>query len=342
MSNFLKKFVTIIGIVAIIGLSFVGCGKTSTKDTGTDELQTVRLNEVVRSVFYAPMYVAISEGFFEEEGLEIDLSTGQGADKTMQQLLSGNVDIGFSGPEQVVYIYNQGREDYPVVFGQLTQRDGSFLVGREVEDDFDWASLKGKELIGGRPGGIPEMALEYVLKENGLDPSTDVNMVTNIDFTATSGAFKSGTGDYVALFEPTATMLENDGGGSIVASVGESAGNIAYTCFYTTKSYMDENPEVLQKFTNAIYKAQKWVKEHTSDEVAKSISSYFPGTDEEVIAQVIDNYKNIDAYAENPVVSEDGLNRLMDIIQGYDSTLIQTRPDFDIIVNNDFAIKVIK
>ena len=342
MSNFLKKFVTIIGIVAMVGLSIVGCGKTSTKDAGTDELQTVRLNEVVRSVFYAPMYVAISEGFFEEEGLEIDLSTGQGADKTMQQLLSGNVDIGFSGPEQVVYIYNQGREDYPVVFGQLTQRDGSCLVGREVEDDFDWASLKGKELIGGRPGGIPEMALEYVLKENGLDLSTDVNMVTNIDFTATSGAFKSGTGDYVALFEPTATMLENDGGGSIVASVGESAGNIAYTCFYTTKSYMDENPEVLQKFTNAIYKAQKWVKEHTSDEVAKSISSYFPGTDEEVIAQVIDNYKNIDAYAENPVVSEDGLNRLMDIIQGYDSTLIQTRPDFDIIVNNDFANKVIK
>ena len=342
MSNFLKKFVTIIGIVAIIGLSFVGCGKTSTKDTGTDELQTVRLNEVVRSVFYAPMYVAISEGFFEEEGLEIDLSTGQGADKTMQQLLSGNVDIGFSGPEQVVYIYNQGREDYPVVFGQLTQRDGSFLVGREVEDDFDWASLKGKELIGGRPGGIPEMALEYVLKENGLDPSTDVNMVTNIDFTATSGAFKSGTGDYVALFEPTATMLENDGGGSIVASVGESAGNIAYTCFYTTKSYMDENPEVLQKFTNAIYKGQQWVKEHTSDEIAESIVSYFPGTDEKVIAQVIDNYKSIDAYSENPVVSEDGLNRLMDIIQSYDSSLIQTRPDFNTIVNNDFANEAIK
>ena len=260
----------------------------------------------------------------------------------MQQLLSGNVDIGFSGPEQVVYIYNQGREDYPVVFGQLTQRDGSFLVGREEEEDFDWTSLKGKELIGGRPGGIPEMALEYVLKQNGLDPSTDVNMVTNIDFTATSGAFKSGTGDYVALFEPTATMLENDGGGSIVASVGESAGNIAYTCFYTTKSYMDENPEILQKFTNAIYKGQQWVKEHTSDEVAESIASYFPGTDEEVIAQVINNYKSIDAYAETPVVSEDGLNRLMDIMQGYDSSLIQTRPEFNIIVNNDFANKAIE
>lgn len=342
MSKFLKKFAAIIGVVAVIGATFIGCEKTATKNGNDVELQTVKLNEVVRSVFYAPMYVAITEGFFEEEGLEIDLSTGQGADKTMQQLLSGNVDIGFSGPEQVVYIYNQGREDYPVVFGQLTQKDGSFLVGREAEENFEWTSLKGKELIGGRPGGIPEMALEYVLKQNGLDPSTDVNMVTNIDFTATSGAFKSGTGDYVALFEPTATMLENDGGGNIVASVGESAGNIAYTCFYTTKSYMDENPEVLQKFTNAIYKGQQWVKEHTSDEIAESIVSYFPGTDEKVIAQVIDNYKSIDAYSENPVVSEDGLNRLMDIIQSYDSSLIQTRPDFNTIVNNDFANEAIK
>lgn len=340
MCKFFKRFATIVALVAIVGLSFIGCQKST--DKNTNKLQTVRLNEVVRSVFYAPMYVALSEGFFEEEGLKIDLSTGQGADKTMQQLLSKNADIGFSGPEQVVYIYNQGREDYPVVFGQLTQRDGSFLVGRESEENFNWSSLKGKELIGGRPGGIPEMALEYVLKENGLNISTDVNMVTNIDFTATSGAFKSGTGDYVALFEPTATMLENDGGGSIVASVGESAGNISYTCFYTTKSYMDKNPEVVQKFTNAIYKAQQWVKEHTNEEVAKSIVSYFPGADVEVIEQVIDNYKSIDAYSETPVVSEEGLNRLMDIIQGYDSTLIKTRPDFDIIVNNDFANNAIK
>ncbi len=340
MCKFFKRFAAVIALVAIVGVSFVGCQKST--DKGNDKLQTVRLNEVVRSVFYAPMYVAISEGFFEEEGLEIDLSTGQGADKTMQQLLSKNADIGFSGPEQVVYIYNQGREDLPKVFGQLTKRDGSFLVGREAEENFNWRSLKGKELIGGRPGGIPEMALEYVLRENGLNPSTDVNMVTNIDFTATSGAFKSGTGDYVALFEPTATMLENDEGGSIVASVGESAGNISYTCFYTTKSYMDKNPEVVQKFTNAIYKAQQWVKEHTNEEVAKSISSYFPGTDVDVIAQVIDNYKSIDAYSENPVVSEEGLNRLTDIIQGYDSTLIKTRPDFDIIVNNDFANKAMK
>ena len=264
------------------------------------------------------------------------------ADKTMQQLLSGNVDIGFSGPEQVVYIYNQGREDYPVVFGQLTQRDGSFLVGREEEENFDWSSLKGKEIIGGRPGGIPEMALEYVLKQNGLNPENDVKMVTNVDFTATAGAFKSGIGDYVALFEPTATMLEKDGAGNIVSSIGNEAGNISYTCFYTTKYYMDENPDIIQKFTNAIYKGQQWVQQHTSEEVADSIISFFPGTDKEVIVKVIDNYKNIEAYSETPEVSEDGLNKLMDIIQGYDESLITERPDFNIIVNNSFAKQAIK
>lgn len=342
MNKCFKRIAAIFSVIAIIGTTFMGCSKVNDKRTESTNLKTIRLNEVVRSVFYAPMYVAINEGFFEEEGLSIDLSTGQGADKTMQQLLSGNVDIGFSGPEQVVYIYNQGREDYPVVFGQLTQRDGSFLVGREEEENFDWSSLKGKEIIGGRPGGIPEMALEYVLKQNGLNPENDVKMVTNVDFTATAGAFKSGIGDYVALFEPTATMLEKDGAGNIVSSIGNEAGNISYTCFYTTKSYMDENPDIIQKFTNAIYKGQQWVQQHTSEEVADSIISFFPGTDKEVIVKVIDNYKNIEAYSETPEVSEDGLNKLMDIIQGYDESLITERPDFNIIVNNSFAKQAIK
>lgn len=342
MNKCFKRIAAIFSVIAIIGATFMGCGKVNDKRTESTNLKTIRLNEVVRSVFYAPMYVAINEGFFEEEGLAIDLSTGQGADKTMQQLLSGNVDIGFSGPEQVVYIYNQGREDYPVVFGQLTQRDGSFLVGREGEENFDWSSLKGKEIIGGRPGGIPEMALEYVLKQNGLNPENDVKMVTNVDFTATAGAFKSGIGDYVALFEPTATMLEKDGAGNIVSSIGNEAGNISYTCFYTTKSYMDENPDIIQKFTNVIYKGQQWVQQHTSEEVADSIISFFPGTDKEVIVKVIDNYKNIEAYSETPEVSEDGLNKLMDIIQGYDESLITERPDFNIIVNNSFAKQAVK
>ena len=338
----MKRLIRLISVILtfMMGICvFYGCSK---KTSDNDGLVTVRLNEVVRSVFYAPMYVAINEGFFKEEGINIDLSTGQGADKTMQQLLSGNADIGFSGPEQVVYIYNQGREDSPVVFAQLTQRDGSFLVGREEEEDFNWESLKGKELIGGRPGGVPEMALEYVLKNNGVDPNKDVNMVTNIDFTATSGAFKSGTGEYVALFEPTATMLEREGSGHIVASIGESAGNITYTCFYATESYIEKNPEIIQSFTNAIAKAQQWIDEHSDEEIADSIISFFPGTDRDVIIDVISNYKKIDAYCKTPVVSEDGLNRLVDIIEGYDNSLITRRPSFEDIVNNSFAKEAIK
>ena len=334
------KLTAVIMTVLMGVFCFVGCGKK--KAESDDKLVTVRLNEVVRSVFYAPMYVAINEGFFEEEGINIDLATGQGADKTMQQLLSGNADIGFSGPEQVVYIYNQGREDYPVVFAQLTKKDGSFLVGRNEEKDFEWTSLKGKELIGGRPGGIPEMALEYVLKDNGIDPQKDVSMVTNIDFTATSGAFISGTGEYVALFEPTASMLEQEGNGHIVASIGESAGNISYTCFYTTQLYMKEKPEVVQRFTNAIAKAQEWVNTHSNEEIADSIISFFPGTDRNIIINVIENYKEIDAYAATPAVKEEELGRLLDIIQSYDSSLVETRPDFNKIVDNSFAEKAVK
>ncbi len=336
-----KRIISIITLLIVLGSVLIGCEK-KTSEVQHGELQTIRLNEVVRSVFYAPMYVAINKGLFEEEGFKIDLSTGQGADKTMQQLLSGNIDIGFSGPEQVVYIYNQGREDYPVLFAQLTKKDGSFLVGRESDEDFSWAETKGKDIIGARPGGIPQMALEYSLKKNNVDPKEDVNIITNIDFTATAGAFKSGTGDYVALFEPTATMLERDGEGKIVASIGEEAGDIAYTCYYTTKSYMEENPEVLERFSKGIYKGQQWVQNHESEEIAEVIADFFPGTDIEVIAQVIENYKEIDAFSLTPEVDKDGLNGLMDIIQGYDETLIKERPPLDKIINNEFAKEAVK
>ena len=186
------------------------------------------------------------------------------------------------------------------------------------------------------------MALEYVLEENGIDPEKDVEMVTNIDFTATSGAFKSGTGEYVALFEPTASMLEKDGGGHIVASIGESAGDIAYTCFYATESYIEENPDIIQGFTNAIQKGQQWINEHTNEEIAESIMPFFPGTDKEIIVSVLENYKGIDAYNDTPVVEEEQLNRLMDIIESYDSTLIKERPPFDKIVDNTFAENALK
>ncbi len=315
--------------------SLVGCSSGKS----TEGKVKVRLNEVTRSVFYAPMYIAMSEGFFEENGIEIDLQTGQGADKVMQAVLSNSADIGFCGPEQVIYINNQGREDYPVLFAQLTQKDGSFLVGRNKNDDFKWTDIKGSEVIGGRPGGVPAMALQYAMKKNNIDPEKDVNMVTNIDFSATAGAFKGGTADYVALFEPTASIIEKDGSGYILASVGEEAGVIPYTCYFTTKSYMDKNPEVIKNFTKAIYKGQQWFFSHTDEEIADSIIDYFPGTDRNTIITVVKNYKSIDALAHNPQIKEEDLNRLMDIIQDYDSSLITSRPQFTKIVDNSYAVR---
>lgn len=328
-----------------VGL-FTGCNKNKTSDKenqgNKDKITTIRLNEVTRSIFYAPMYAAISEGFFEEEGIEIELSTGQGADKTMQQLISGSVDIGFSGPEQVMYIYNQGREDYPVVFAQLTQKDGSFLVSREKHSEFSWQDIKGKTVIGGRPGGVPEMALEYVLKNENIDKEKDLNLVTNIAFDAVPGAFKGGTGDYAAIFEPTASVIANEINGSVVASIGESAGTLPYTCFYTVQSYINENEDLLVRFVKAIQKGQEWVMSNEDATVANSIKDFFPGTDEEVIETVVKNYKKIEAYAKTPTVSEEDMNRLMDIIESYDSELLTKRPPFKDIVNNSISEKAMK
>lgn len=323
--------------LALITTLFSGCKKAN-----NDDLVKIKLNEVVRSIFYAPMYAAISEGFFKEEGIEIDLSTGQGADKTMQQVLSNAVDIGFCGPEQVIYIYNQKREDYPVIFAQLTQKDGAFLVAKNAETDFNWESLKGKTVIGGRPGGVPEMALEYVLKNHGINPITDIKLITNLAFTATAGAFKGGTGDYVTLFEPTASMMKKDNSGHIVASVGASAGTMPYTCFFATKSYIEKNPVIIEKLTRAIYKGQKWVSSHSDKEVISSIKSFFPGADETALIESIKNYRNINAFSPDPILKSDDLTRLMDIIQSYKAELIPQRPAFDKIVNNTFAEKVVK
>lgn len=334
---------------------FAGCTKDKSTDKNNDsnkvetvdggnkgEMTTIRLNEVTRSIFYAPMYAAINEGFFEEEGIKIELSTGQGADKTMQQLISGSADIGFSGPEQVMYIYNQGRDDHPVVFAQLTQKDGSFLVSREKHNEFSWQDIKGKTVIGGRPGGVPEMALEYVLKNENIDKDKDLNLVTNIAFDAVPGAFKGGTGDYSAIFEPTASVIAKEINGSIAASIGEGAGNLPYTCFYAVQSYIDDNEELLVKFVKAIQKGQDWVMANDDAKVAASIKDFFPGTDEEVIATVVGNYKKIEAYAKTPVVSEEDMNRLIDIIESYDSELLTKRPPFKDIVNNSISEKAIE
>lgn len=254
--------------VLVLGL-FSGCGADK-------KLQKVTVSEVTHSVFYAPQYAAIHLGYFEEEGLELELSNGQGADKVMTAVLSGSVDIGFAGPEACIYVYNEGKEDYMQVFAQMTQRDGAFILAREPDEAFTWEKLKGKSLLPGRKGGVPYMTLEYVVKQHGLTPGVDVVFDDSIQFSAMAGAFTSGTGDYVALFEPTASALEAEGAGYIVASVGAESGEIPYTAYFAQKSFLEKNGKLVQKFTDAIAKGLTWVQEHTAAEIAKVIQPSFP------------------------------------------------------------------
>ena len=311
----------------------VGCKKD-------DGLYEVSVNEVTHSVFYAPQYVAINKGFFEDEGLKLNFATGEGADKVMAAVLSGSVDIGFSGPEAAIYVYNEGREDYPMVFAQLTQRDGAFLVGRNPEPDFKFENLKGKHVLPGRRGGVPFMTFEYILKQHGLNTETDLNFDDSIQFAMLAGAFTGGEADYVALFEPTASALEKEGRGYIVASIGEAGGDIPYTAYYANKSFIEENPEIIQKFTNAIYRAQKWIRENPAEEVAKAIQPSFPDTELDVLTKVVERYLSIDAWCETPEMNEESFMRLQEIISTA-GELEKTVP-FSAVVDNSFAEKAVK
>ena len=291
---FIGIVVIVIVIVAIVSITVL-----KHKNTNND-VKNIKVSEVTRSVFYAPQYVAINNGYFKENGIEIELTTGQGADAVMTSVLSNQVNIGFAGPEASIYVYNEGKEDYCQVFAQMTKKDGSFLVAREKNDNFKWQDLKGKTIIPGRKGGVPYMTLEYVLRKNGLDPKKDVVLDDSIKFDLMAGAFTSGTADYVTLFEPTASLTQNENKGYIVASVGEAAGEIPYTAYFAKKSYIENNKETIQKFTNAIYKGQKWVKENSSEDIAKVVQSFFPDTDITLLSKVIQNYKDYQFYKENP------------------------------------------
>lgn len=346
----MKRLKVLIVFIMAVSLSlavFAGCG--STKETSSKDMVKVRLNEVARSIFYAPMYVAMNEGFFKDEGLDVELETGQGADKTMQQVLSKTADIGFCGSEQVNYIYNQGREDYPIIFAQLTKRDGSFLVSRKSEPDFKWENIKGKNLLGGRPGGVPEMALEYVIKSHGITmsfndekPARDINVITNVPFASMAQAFAGGIGDYVALFEPSGTTLEEEGKGFTVASIGKESGELPYTCFFSTKSYIEKNPEIIQKFTNALYRGIIWTDDHSDEETARSIKPFFPGTDEAMLAKVVKRYRDQDSWQKDLIVKEEVLVRMQDLIYNYDHSLMPKKPPYNKIVTDKFAKEAAK
>lgn len=334
----MKKILVIIIIVAVIIAGAVIYSMNN--KTNDNDLKKISVNEVARSVFYAPQYVAINNGFFKEEGLEIELTTGQGADKVMTAVLAGQSDIGFAGPEASIYVYNEGKEDYAEVFAQMTKRDGSFLVSKTDTDNFSWNDLKGKTVIPGRKGGVPYMTFEYVLKQNGINPETDVNLDDSIKFDLMAGAFAGGDAEYVTLFEPTASMTEEAGKGYVVASVGEASGEIPYTAYFAKKSYIEENKDVIQGFTNAIYKGQQWVKQHSAKEIAEVIQDFFPDTDLDMLTKSIQSYMNIDAWNDTPILKEEAFNRLQTVMK--EAGELDKEAPYNKVINNEFAENSIK
>lgn len=334
----MKKILVIIIIVAVIIAGVVIYSMNN--KTNDNELKKISVNEVARSVFYAPQYMAINKGFFKEEGLEIELTTGQGADKVMTAVLAGQSDIGFAGPEASIYVYNEGKEDYAEVFAQMTKRDGSFLVSKTDTDNFSWNDLKGKTVIPGRKGGVPYMTFEYVLKQNGINTETDVNLDDSIKFDLMAGAFAGGDAEYVTLFEPTASMTEEAGKGYVVASVGEASGEIPYTAYFAKKSYIEENKDVIQGFTNAIYKGQQWVKQHSAKEIAEVIQDFFPDTDLDMLTKSIQSYMNIDAWNDTPILKEEAFNRLQTVMK--EAGELDKEAPYNKVINNEFAENSIK
>lgn len=313
---------------------------SSTVLLAEDNLQDVKLIEVVHSIFYAPQYVALNEGFFEKEGLSVELTTAWGGDKAAASLMANSGDIALIGPEPTIYIYQQGAKDYIVNFAQLTNTAGSFLVSREPIENFTWDDVRGKKIIGNRPGGAPQMVLEYVLKQRGIIPGQNVEVITNLDFTANAGAFAGGTADFVQLFEPAASTLEADGQGYVVGSFGEAGGNVPYTVYMAKAKYIEENPDIIQSFTNAIYRAQIWVDKHTSDEIADSIQSFFPDTERGILEKVIERYKNQGSWDKNPIIEKEVFEHYEDII--ILAGELEEKVDYNAVVSIEFAENAIK
>lgn len=343
----MKKRILACLSAAVLSLSLLaGCAQDTDKETTEPEstseekseekeLVEVTLNEVAHSIFYAPMYVAIEEGYFEEEGIDLTLVCGFGADKTMTAVISGEADIGFMGSEASIYTYAEGATDYVVNFAQLTQRAGNFLVAREEMPDFTWEDLKGHLVLGGRKGGMPEMVFEYILKENGIDPETDLEINQNIDFGSTAAAFSEGQGEFTVEFEPGATTLESEGKGYVVASLGEDSGYVPYTAFSAKKSYIDENPDVIQGFTNALQKGMDYVQAHTPEEIAKIIEPQFPETDLETITTIVTRYYDQDTWKSDLIFEESSFDLLQDILESAGE--LEERVPYEDLVTTEFA-----
>ena len=309
------------------------------KDSTEDKtLSKVTLNEVAHSIFYAPQYVAIEEGYFEEEGLDLTLVTGFGADKTMTAVISGEADIGFMGAEASIYAYQEGATDPVMNFAQLTQRAGNFLVARKEMPDFTWDDLKGKKVLGGRKGGMPEMVFEYILKNNGLDSETDLTIDQSIDFGSTAAAFTGDTSaDFTVEFEPSATLLEQEGTGYVVASLGTDSGYVPYTSYSAKASFLEDHPKIIQKFTNALQKGMDYVSIHSPEEIATVIAPQFPETDLATVTAIVTRYYQQDTWKDNLIFNEESFQLLQDILQ--DAGELSRRTEYTDLVTTSFAQK---
>lgn len=336
-----KKWISLAAAV-VLAVTALPMGVFAAKKDGEEEkLTKITLNEVAHSIFYAPQYVAIEEGYFAEEGLDLTLVTGFGADKVLTALISGEADIGFMGAEASIYAYQEGATDPAVNFAQLTQRAGNFLVAREEMPDFKWEDLKGKKVLGGRKGGMPEMVFEYILRKNGLDPQKDLTIDQSIDFGSTAAAF---TGDdsaaYTVEFEPSATILEKEGAGHVVASLGEASGYVPYTSYSVKTSYMKENPEIIQKFTNALQKGMDYVQSHTPEEIAEVIAPQFKETDIDTITTIVKRYYDQDTWKENLIFKKDSFELLQDILE--DAGELGERAEYEELVQTEYAKNAVK
>lgn len=325
-------------LISILMFSLIACNKDTAKEP--KKLEKVRIAEVTRSIFYAPQYVALSKGFFKDEGLDVTLTTTPGGDKTMTALISGGADVALVGSETSIYVYAQGANDPVINFAQLTQTDGTFLVSREKIDNFSWDQLKGTTFLGQRKGGMPQMVGEFVLKKHGIDPHQDLNLIQNIDFANIANAFASGSGEFVQLFEPTASIFEKEGKGYIVASFGKESGHVPYTTFMAKQSYIKDNKDVIEKFTRAVYKAQQWVQSHNAEEIAKAVEPFFPDTNPEIMKTVVDRYKSQGSFATNPILDEEEWNNLQNIMK--EAGELPKEVKHDTLVNTEIAEQVMK
>ena len=330
-----KKWISLAAAVILAVTALPMTAFAAEKDGGEEKLTKVTLNEVAHSIFYAPQYVAIEEGYFSEEGLDLTLITGFGADKVLTALISGEADIGFMGAEASIYAYQEGATDPVVNFAQLTQRAGNFLVAREEMPDFKWEDLKGKKVLGGRAGGMPQMVFEYILKKHGIDPKTDLTIDQSISFGLTAAAFTSGDADYTVEFEPFATTLEMENCGTVVASLGRDSGYVPYTSYSAKTSYMEKNPDIMQKFTDALQKGMDYVQSHTPEEIAEVIEPQFPETDLDTITAIVKRYYDQDTWKENLVFGQDGFELLQDILE--DAGELKERTPYAELVNTEFA-----